>query len=390
MRPGVWAPPVALSAAERPILTRIRRAKLFVFLRLWRHQLFTPEFQAELAAAYPDRPKGQPPLPPARLALATLLQAYTGVSDDEVLEATVMDRRWQLALDCLGAERAPFSKGTLVGFRQRLIAHDLDRRLVERTVELAERVGPRPPGGGGFSPRALRAALDSSPLWGAGRVEDTYNLLGHALRKALALVARQGGRPLAEVATAAGAPVLGGTSLKAALDLDWDDPAARERAVGQVPAALEAVEGYLAAQPLALAPPPAEYRSLRVLMPPTTTGPAGPAEGKAGGLSVAPLSGARVRRRRAGGGGEDSDGTCGRALLELLRRRGRAPRRGPPGRRRIRGGAHRSCSIGGPAAQPRDRRAPGRRPATGNTPDLGQPSGGDVQLAWRRTSCRRS
>ena len=67
MRPGVWAPPVALSAAERPILTRIKRATLFVFLRLWRHQLFTPAFQEELAAAYPDRPKGQPPLPPARL-----------------------------------------------------------------------------------------------------------------------------------------------------------------------------------------------------------------------------------------------------------------------------------------------------------------------------------
>ena len=38
----------------------------------------------------------------------------------------------------------------------------------------------------GFGSRALRAALDSSPLWGAGRVEDTFNLTGHALRKALA------------------------------------------------------------------------------------------------------------------------------------------------------------------------------------------------------------
>jgi len=26
-----------------------------------------------------------------------------------------MDRRWQLVLDCLGAEEPPFSKGTLVG-----------------------------------------------------------------------------------------------------------------------------------------------------------------------------------------------------------------------------------------------------------------------------------
>ena len=32
---------------------------------------------------------------------------------------------------------------------------------------------------GGFGARALREALDSSPLWGAGRVEDTINLMGH-------------------------------------------------------------------------------------------------------------------------------------------------------------------------------------------------------------------
>jgi len=34
----------------------------------------------------------------------------------------------------------------------------------------------------------LRGALDSSPLWGAAKVEDTYNLLGHALRKALDVI----------------------------------------------------------------------------------------------------------------------------------------------------------------------------------------------------------
>jgi hypothetical protein len=99
-----------------------------------------------------------------------------------VIEATVMDRRWQLVLDCMDADRAPFSKGTLVGFRARLIEADLDRRLVERAVELAARTR-------GFGARALRAALDSSPLWGAGRVEDSYNLMGHALRKALGVIA---------------------------------------------------------------------------------------------------------------------------------------------------------------------------------------------------------
>jgi len=51
-------------------------------------------------------------VPPAQLALATILQAYTGASDDEVIEATVMDRRWQLVLDCMDVPHAPFSKGT--------------------------------------------------------------------------------------------------------------------------------------------------------------------------------------------------------------------------------------------------------------------------------------
>jgi hypothetical protein len=107
------------------------------FLRLYRHEPFDEQFQAELA--YVDSPKGQPPVPPAQLALATILQAYTKVSDDEVIESAVMDRRWQLVLDCMGADEPPFSKGTLVGFRKRLIERDLDRRLIERTVELAAR-----------------------------------------------------------------------------------------------------------------------------------------------------------------------------------------------------------------------------------------------------------
>jgi len=207
-----------------------------------RHELLTDAFQQELAALFKDSSKGQPPIPPARLALVTLLQAYTGASDDEAIEALVMDRRWQVVADCLDCSAAPFGKATLVRFRAALIEHGLDRRLIERTVELAERdrtVGPR----------QLRAALDSSPLWGAGRVEDTYNLLGHALRKALGVIARQQGRGLAAVATEAGASLVAGSSLKAALDLDWDDPTAQAEALGRALAALEAVERWLAGRP---------------------------------------------------------------------------------------------------------------------------------------------
>jgi len=246
VRPGVWRPPVELSAAERVVVGAIRRAKLFVFLREHRHELLDEAFQAELAGMYADRPKGQPPVPPAQLALVTVVQAYTGASDAEAVEALAMDRRWQLVADCLGADRAPFGATALVRFRARLVARDLDRRLVERTVELAERTG-------GFGSRALRAALDASPLWGAGKVEDTYNLLGHALRKALGVLARQQGRGLADTAAEAGAPLLAASSLKAALDPDWDDPASRADALARVLAALDAVEAYAGARPPAAA-----------------------------------------------------------------------------------------------------------------------------------------
>jgi transposase len=240
-----WRPPVEPSPAEQSVIKAVRRAKLFVFLREHRHELFDEQFQAELAEAYVDSPKGQPPVPPAQLALAVILQAYTGAGDDEVIEATVMDRRWQLVLDCMGVEEPPFSKGTLVGFRKRLIEHDLDRRLVERTVEVAARTK-------GFGARALRAALDSSPLWGAGRVEDTFNLMGHALRKALGVIAVLQGRGQAAgitvLAQQAGMPELAGSSLKAALDADWDDPAARDEALARVLGLLDRAEAFIAGQ----------------------------------------------------------------------------------------------------------------------------------------------
>ena len=44
MRPPLWQPPVDPSVAEQAILTRIRRAKLFVFLRRHRHALFSAAF----------------------------------------------------------------------------------------------------------------------------------------------------------------------------------------------------------------------------------------------------------------------------------------------------------------------------------------------------------
>src|SRR5712691_8737156 len=238
MQPIPWKPPVALSPQEEQIVKKIRKAKLFVFLRQHRHELFDEAFQQELASLYRKVERGQPPVAPAILALALILEAYTGVSDDEVIEATVMDRRGPLVLDCLDCEHAPFGKGTFVAFRKLLIEAQMDRRLIERTIEIASQSQA-------FGPRALRAALESSPLWGAGRVEDTYNLVGHALKKVLRVVADQQGRELVEVGQEAGAELVCETSLKAALDRDGDQPGQREEALSLVLTVLQAVESWV-------------------------------------------------------------------------------------------------------------------------------------------------
>ncbi|MEG4990265.1 IS1182 family transposase [Microcoleus sp. BR0-C5] len=238
MRPPLWNPPIELSASEEKVAQRIRKAKLFLFLREIRHELFDDQFQQELAKVFKDSSVGLCPVPPAQIALAIILQAYTGVSDDEAIEAMVMDRRWQLVLDCLDSEQAPFGKGTLVRFRAALIACEGDRMLIERTIEMAQMRQ-------GYSSRTLRAALDSSPLWGAARVEDTYNLLGHALRKALEVIARDQKQNLSTIASQAGADLLSGSSLKAALDLDWDAPQQKTEALTRILETLNNVESWV-------------------------------------------------------------------------------------------------------------------------------------------------
>lgn len=234
-----WEIPTDLTADEQRVAQKLRRiGKFYVFLREIRGELFDEAFQAELAAAY--QPRGVAPLPPAFLAMVLLLQAYDQVGDAEAVVAASLDPRWQMPLGCLGAADAPFSQGVLVKFRERLIAHDLDRKLVDRTVTLARQRG-------GFGWQALRAALDSSPLVGAGRVEDTWNLLGRALRTVATCAAKTLRIPREQVLRDAGVTLLGAASLKTALDIDWSDPAAQTEALARLLTEVDRLEQWVIA-----------------------------------------------------------------------------------------------------------------------------------------------
>jgi len=133
-----WRPRTRYTKQEQVLRHRLTRTgKLFGFLRDYRHELFNDEFQAELESMYRDSGAGRVPVPPALLAMAVLLQTYEGVSDAEAVERTVVDLRWQMVLGRLGSDTPAFGQGTLVAFRERLIRSELDRRLLERTLEFA-------------------------------------------------------------------------------------------------------------------------------------------------------------------------------------------------------------------------------------------------------------
>ena len=250
-----WTPAVAPTRQEQFILKRLGRVrKLLGFLRLHRHELFDAAFQDELAAMYRATGAGKDARPPAMMAMAMLVQGYLGMSDAEMIELTVLDLRVQMVLGCLGAEAPPFSQGALQEFRDRLIAADLDRRVLERTVELAKATQA-------FDhrklPKTLRVAIDSSPLEGAGRVEDTFNLLAHAARNVVRCAASLLGWTDEKVCRQAGIPLLLESSIKRALDIDWNDAGEKTAALKTFTRQLDALQSWMERQfPKEIAQPP--------------------------------------------------------------------------------------------------------------------------------------
>jgi hypothetical protein len=221
---------------------------------LHRHELFDDALQDELAAMYRTTGAGKEARPPAMMAMAILVQGYLGMSDAEMIELTVLDLRVQMVLGCLGAEAPPFSQGALQEFRERLIAADLDRRVLERTVALAKTTQA-------FDhrklPKTLRVAIDSSPLEGAGRVEDTFNLLAHAARNVVRCAAGLRGWTDEQVCREAGIPLLLESSIKRGLDLDWNDAVEKTAAIKTFTRQLDALQSWIARQfPEDIAQPP--------------------------------------------------------------------------------------------------------------------------------------
>jgi hypothetical protein len=125
-------------------------------------------------------------------------------------------------------------------------------------VTLAKRTGR-------FGWQKLQAALDSSPLLGAGRIEDTWNLIGRALNAVVTCAAKAVDRPRATVISEAELTLVDRSSLKAALDIDWDDPAAQAAALERLLTEVDRMERWVATQPVTTQATPALQDALTAL-----------------------------------------------------------------------------------------------------------------------------
>jgi hypothetical protein len=240
-----WQFPIEMSASEQELCCRLGvRSRFYCFLRRVRHLLFDGEFQALLASMYEDKARGLKPVAPALLAMVILLQAYTRASDAEAIECVKADLRWQLVLGCLDVQAPCFCQKTLAFFRLRLIGTGMDEELLARTVQLARDSKL-------FDPKKvgkLRIAIDSAPLEGAGRVEDTINLIGHATRILVRELAHALKLQQSEIAHDVGLTIITTASVKACLDIDWNDQHAQTQALRKLVSEAERLRAWIEAQ----------------------------------------------------------------------------------------------------------------------------------------------
>ena len=147
------------------------------YLRL-RDTLGTFYTDAAFAALYPQR--GQPALPPWRLALVSVLQVLEGLADRQAAEMVRGRIDWKYLLG-LEMTDPGFDYSVLSEFRDRVLAGGAEAQLLDQVLARLEAADLFAPGG--------RQRTDSTHVVGAVRVLNRLEVVGETLRAALNQVA---------------------------------------------------------------------------------------------------------------------------------------------------------------------------------------------------------
>jgi hypothetical protein len=191
------------------------------------HEVIADEDFAHLYA----EGKGRPSVPPSVMVRAMLCATHDRTSDAETSRRTRVGSDWKAAM---GVD--DWSEGigatTFSLMRARMVAHDADGALFEKTLERAVEKG--------IFKEPLTAVIDSSPVHGAGAVAGTYELV----RKMMGRLARALGGHL-DTGLRAKAVELAA----AKPDIDWQGPAVRKEHLGELVELAATLLGTAAADP---------------------------------------------------------------------------------------------------------------------------------------------
>jgi len=215
--------------ADQQYLSFVGADSFYGYLAQHRHELFHDEDFASLYCLT----NGRTSVPPSLLACTLLLQWYDSVSDEETVARVKFDLRWKVALG-LDMEAEPFVKSTLWLFRTQLIVHQQARKLFDLSLKQARKLGY-------FKSRKISVALDTTPIFGKGAVEDTYNLLAESLRQVLNVLAGLEKTSVEQYATTLDLARYTAPSFKGTVSIDWDNPAERNRVLQTLVADCERV-----------------------------------------------------------------------------------------------------------------------------------------------------
>lgn len=195
------------------------------------HEIVADEDFAHLYA----QGKGRPSVPPSVMVRAMLCATHDRTSDAETSRRTRVDSDWKAAM---GVD--DFFEGigatTFSLMRARMVAHDADGALFEKTLRRAVDAG--------IFKGPLTAIIDSSPVHGAGAVASTYELVRKLTRRLARALGEHLDAAVAVAALAAAKP-----------DIDWADPAERKAHLAELVDLAASVLGTAAADSELMADP---------------------------------------------------------------------------------------------------------------------------------------
>lgn len=147
-----------------------------------RFRFFSERIFPELIKRRPELEKmycvdnGRPAEEPVRMIGVVMLQFMERVPDQQATEACEYDLRWKLALR-MEADEPAFHPTSLVKFRNRLLAHGLERLGFEAVLEQMRAAG--------YLPKRSRQRLDSTHIIGLVSRMSRLECMRQALRLAL-------------------------------------------------------------------------------------------------------------------------------------------------------------------------------------------------------------